>query len=241
MEIDIRDVLPTIRIPALIVHATGDRALEIGHGHYLADQIPGAIFREIDSDDHLPWLDGSDEILRCVEEFLTGARPSPAISDRALYTIMFTDIVDSTRKAAESGDLDWTDLLNAHHAAVRAELASFHGHEIDTTGDGFVAAFDGPARAIQCANAAIQVVGRLGLNIRVGLHTGECEISGDTLAGLAVHIAARVSAIAGADEILVSRTVKDLVAGSGIAFDDAGVHELKGVPEPWQLYRAAMR
>jgi class 3 adenylate cyclase len=192
---------------------------------------------EFESADHLPWLEGSETILHNIQEFLTGARPV-AVSDRILCTIMFTDIVESTETVVARGDQDWTDLLGAHRVAVRTELAAFQGREINTTGDGFVAVFDGPARAIQCAAAAREAVRRLGLDIRVGLHTGECEVDGDNLAGIALHVAARVSALAPAREIVVSRTVKDLVAGSGIAFEDFGIHSLKGVPDDWQLYRA---
>jgi pimeloyl-ACP methyl ester carboxylesterase len=235
-QIDVRHVLPTIRVPTLVLHATGDLTVEVEHGRYLAAHIPGAELVEFESDDHLPWLVGSETILRTIQEFLTGA-PPVAISDRILCTIMFTDIVGSTEAAVAHGDQDWTDLLDAHHDAIRIELEAFHGREINTTGDGFVAVFDGPARAIQCAVAAREAVRRLGLDIRVGLHTGECEVDGDTLTGVALHVAARVSALAPSREVLVSRTVKDLVAGSGIAFEDFGVHDLKGVPDDWQLYR----
>ncbi len=237
MEIDVRQVLPSIRVPTLVLHATGDRTVGIEQGRYLAEHIPGAKLVEFESDDHLPWLEGSEKILHNIQEFLTGARPV-AVSDRILCTIMFTDIVESTQAVVAHGDQDWTDLLGAHRVAVRTELAAFQGREINTTGDGFVAVFDGPARAIQCAAAAREAVRRLGLDIRVGLHTGECEVDGDNLAGIALHVAARVSALAPAREIVVSRTVKDLVAGSGIAFEDFGIHSLKGVPDDWQLYRA---
>ncbi len=238
IQIDVRDILPSIRTPALILHATGDRSANVGHGRYLAEHIPGARLAEIDTDDHLPWLEGSDELLDHVEEFVTGVRHA-APDDRILCTILFTDIVDSTKHAAEAGDRQWRDLLDAHHAAVRQEIEAFQGREINTTGDGFVATFDGPARAIRCARAAEDAVRRIGIDIRAGLHTGECELRGGELSGLAVHIAARVSALAGTGEVLVSRTVKDLVAGSGIVFEDFGVHPLKGVPDPWQLYRVS--
>jgi class 3 adenylate cyclase len=237
-EIDIRHVLPSIRVPTLILHAGGDRTTSVENGRYLARNIPGAKLVVYDSDDHLPFCVGADTIVQNVQEFLTGVRPVTA-SDRVLGTILFTDIVDSTRLAIERGDQRWTDLLNAHHAAVRAELMRFRGREIGTAGDGFVAIFDGPARAIQCADAVRASVHDLGLRIRLGLHTGECEMRGQAVTGLALHIAARISALAPADGIVVSRTVKDLVAGSGIAFDDFGVHALKGVPDDWQLYRVA--
>ena len=235
-EIDIRHVLPSVTVPTLIVHAKGDRTCEIGHGRYLAENIPGARFVEIDSADHLPWLQGADAILRVVQEFLTGNRPADA-SDRVLSTIMFTDIVGSTRIAAERGDRDWGDLHDAHDSVVRQELAAFNGREINTTGDGFVMAFDGPARAVRCAEALAEAVHEIGIDIRAGIHTGECELANNELSGLALHIAARIADIAPANQIVVSRTVKDLVAGSGLAFEDFGVHALKGVPDDWQLYR----
>jgi pimeloyl-ACP methyl ester carboxylesterase/class 3 adenylate cyclase len=238
IEIDVRHVLPSIQVPTLVLHAKGDRCLDIAHGRYLAAHIPGAKLVEIDSDDHLPWLDGADVIIENLQTFLTGTRPV-AESDRVLATIMFTDIVDSTKSAAARGDRDWRDLLVAHHNAVRRELGAYHGRELDTNGDGFVAAFDGPARAVQCAAAIRESVGRLDLDIRVGLHTGECLIEGDTLSGLAMHIAARVASLAPSGNIVVSRTVKDLVAGSGIDFEDFGTHTLKGVPDDWQLYRVS--
>ncbi len=237
-EIDIRHVLPTIQVPTLVVHAKGDRTCEIGHGRYIAENIPGAKFVEIDSDDHLPWLAGAEEILLSVQEFLTGSRPKMA-GDRVLSTIMFTDIVGSTEIAADRGDRAWGDLLEAHNALVRQELAAYSGKEINTTGDGFVMAFDGPARAVRCAEALGEAVGGIGIDIRAGIHTGECELADGELSGLALHIAARISDIAPAREIVVSRTVKDLVAGSGLAFEDFGVHALKGVPDEWQLYRVS--
>lgn len=237
-EIDIRHVLPTIQVPTLVVHAKGDRTCEIGHGRYIAENIPGAKFVEIDSNDHLPWLEGAEEILLSVQEFLTGSRPKMA-GDRVLSTIMFTDIVGSTEIAADRGDRAWGDLLEAHNALVRQELAAYSGKEINTTGDGFVMAFDGPARAVRCAEALGAAVGGIGIDIRAGIHTGECELADGELSGLALHIAARISDIAPAREIVVSRTVKDLVAGSGLAFEDFGVHALKGVPDEWQLYRVS--
>ena len=235
-EIDIRHVLPSVTVPTLIVHAKGDRTCEIGHGRFLAENISGARFVEIESDDHLPWLKGADTILRVVQEFLTGNRPADA-SDRVLSTIMFTDIVGSTRIAVERGDRDWGDLRDAHDSVVRQELAAFNGKEINTTGDGFVMAFDGPARAVRCAEALGAAVGDIGIDIRAGIHTGECELANGELSGLALHIAARIADIAPASEIVVSRTVKDLVAGSGLEFEDFGLHALKGVPDEWRLYR----
>lgn len=237
-EIDIRHVLPTIQVPTLVVHARGDRTVEIGAGRYIAENIPGAKFVEIDSDDHLPWLVGAEDILQSVQEFLTGSRPK-TVSDRVLSTIMFTDIVGSTQIAAKRGDRDWGDLREAHNSLVRQELAAYSGKEINTTGDGFVMAFDGPARAVRCAEALGEAVSGIGIDIRAGIHTGECEVTNGEFSGLALHIAARIAGIAPAREIIVSRTVKDLVAGSGLAFEDFGVHALKGVPDDWQLYRVS--
>lgn len=238
MEIDIRQLLPTIRVPTLIVHSKFDAFVEFGHGSYLADNIPDAKLAPLDCRDHLPWLDGAEATVESVQTFLTGHRPKADI-DRVLATIMFTDIVESTKRAVSLGDRQWGDLRDAHHSAVRAELAAFHGMEVDTNGDGFVASFDGPARAVRCAAAVRDAVAKLGLTVRVGLHTGECEIADGAISGVALNIAARVSALAPGAEIIVSRTIKDLVAGSGIAFEDFGVHTLKGVPEDWQLYRVS--
>lgn len=234
-EIDIRHVLPTVNVPTLVIHATRDKTIRLASGRYLADNIPGATFVEIDTDDHLPWVDGSDVILDNIEEFLTGAKPVMEF-DRVLATIMFTDIVGSTELAAKSGDRKWRGLLDAHHAAVRHELSAFQGREINTTGDGFVASFDGPARAIHCARAVRKAVQQIGVDLRIGLHTGECEMHGDDVSGLAVHIAARVSDLAPPGSVVTSRTVKDLVAGSGIVFNDFGTYQLKGVPDDWHLY-----
>lgn len=237
-DIDIRHVLPTIQVPTLVIHAKGDRTCEIGMGRHLADNIPGAKLIEIESDDHLPWLVGAEEILQAVQEFLTGSRPKTA-SDRVLSTIMFTDIVGSTQIAADRGDRAWGDLRETHNALVRQELAAYSGKEINTTGDGFVMAFDGPARAVRCAEALNDAVSGIGVDIRAGIHTGECEVTNGEFSGLALHIAARIANMAPAREIIVSRTVKDLVAGSGLAFEDFGVHALKGVPDDWQLYRVS--
>ena len=235
-EIDIRHVLPTIQVPTLVVHAKGDRTCEIGHGRYLAEKISGAKLVEIDSDDHLPWLVGGEDILQSIQEFLTGGRPK-SVGERVLSTIMFTDIVGSTQIAAKRGDRDWSDLREAHNSLVRQELAAFNGKEINTTGDGFVMAFDGPARAVRCAEALREAVTGIGIDIRAGVHTGECELVGGEFSGLALHIAARIANLAPPREIIVSRTVKDLVAGSGLDFEDFGLHVLKGVPDDWQLYR----
>jgi pimeloyl-ACP methyl ester carboxylesterase len=238
MQIDVRDILPTIRVPTLIVHATGDKTCPIAFGRYLAEHIPGAKLVEIDSDDHLPWLEGSDEILRAVEEFLTGTRHDVG-ADRVLSTIMFTDIVGSTEILAETGDANWRALRGAHDEAVRGNLAAFSGREMNTTGDGFLAIFDGPARAVRCAQNICADAQRVGVSVRVGLHTGECELRGPDISGLAVHIASRISDLAPSGGVLVSRTVRDLVAGSGLRFEATGSHRLKGVPEEWQLYGVA--
>jgi class 3 adenylate cyclase len=235
-QIDVRHVLPSIHVPTLVLHSAGDRAMEIGHGRYLASRIAGAKFVVIDSDDHLPSASGAAEIIANVREFLTGERRGRH-SDTVLGTIMFTDIVGSTEKASAAGDRRWADLLEAHNVAVRRELAAYRGREINTTGDGFVAMFDGPARAVRCAFAVRDAVRSVGIELRAGIHTGECEMRDDSITGLSLHIAARVAALASPGNVVVSRTVRDLVAGSGIGFDDFGVYDLKGVPDRWQLYR----
>ncbi len=235
-EIDIRDILPSIAVPTLLLHATGDMTLDVEHSRYMVTRIPGARLIEVDSDDHLPWLKGSNAILSNIEDFLTGSNRA-SVSNRMLCTLLFTDIVSSTEMLERLGDEGWSDLLSQHDEAVRRELTTFSGREIKTTGDGFLATFDGPARAIQCAKAVRQAAAKLGVNVRQGLHTGECEMQGNDLSGLAVHIAARISDLAGTGEILVSRTVRDLVAGSGLTFEGIGLHELKGIEDQWQLYR----
>jgi class 3 adenylate cyclase len=235
-EIDIRHVLPSIRVPTLVLHSSGDRTIEVGHAHYFASRIARAKLVMIDSEDHLPFASGSAEIISNVREFLTGQRHANQ-SDTVLSTIMFTDIVGSTQKVIAAGDRRWTDLLEAHDAAIRRELAAYRGREIKTTGDGFLAIFDGPARAVRCAFAVREAVRPVGLEIRLGIHTGECEMRRDSISGLSVHIAARIAALASASSVVVSHTVKDLVAGSGIAFEDLGDHNLKGVPDQWHLYR----
>jgi class 3 adenylate cyclase len=234
-EIDIRHILPAIRVPTLIIHNVGDRAVPVQASRYMAERIPGAKYVELPGNDHLPFVGNADAILDEIEEFLTGVRRGPE-TDRVLATVMFTDIVDATRKAAELGDRRWRDLLDAHHTVVREQLAKFRGREIDTAGDGFLAAFDGPARAVRAACAIGDGLRTLGLEIRAGLHTGECEVMGAKLGGIAVHIGARVAAVAGAGEVVVSSTVKDLVAGSGLRFEDRGPHALKGVPGEWHLF-----
>lgn len=237
-QIDVRDLLPTIRVPALIVHRTGDRDVNIEEGRWLAARIPGARFVELPGEDHLPWVGDQDAMLDEVQEFLTGVRPARDV-DRVLATVLFTDIVGSTDHLARLGDKAWHDLLARHHAMVRHELAAFRGREINTAGDGFFATFDGPARGVRCALRIHDVARQLGIAIRAGLHTGEVELHGDDVAGMAVHIAARVAALAGANEALVSSTVKDLVSGSGLRFQERGTHVLKGVPGEWQLFAAS--
>ena len=236
IEIDVRHVLPSIRVPTLILHAKNDRAIPVGAGRYMADHIPNARFVEIDTIDHLPFFDKSDEFMHHIQSFLTGSS-TPAISESRVSTLMFTDIVGSTQIAVAKGNLRFADLLEVHHAAIRTELARHRGEEINTAGDGFLAAFDGPARAIKCAVAIVKSLGALGINCRIGLHTGECEVRQGQLHGVALHIAARVAALASPGGVFVSQTVKDLVAGSGLGFADAGAHALKGLPDEWRLYQ----
>jgi class 3 adenylate cyclase len=233
--VDIRGLLGSIQAPVLVLHRTGDRVADVAASRYMADRIPGARMVELPGDDHLPFFGDQDAVVAQAQEFLTGATPA-ADPDRVLATVLFTDIVDSTRLAAELGDRRWHRLLVDHQEVVRRQLARFRGREVKTTGDGFLATFDGPARAIRAAAAIRAAVRELGLEVRVGLHTGECELLGEDIGGIAVHIAARVLGRAGAGEILCSRTVKDLVAGSGFRFADRGTHRLKGIPDDWQLY-----
>jgi class 3 adenylate cyclase len=219
----------------LVLHRRGDRAADVRASRYLAERVPGARFVELPGDDHLPFFGDQDTVVELTQELLTGARPV-LDPDRVLATVLFTDIVDSTRLAAEMGDRRWHRLLVDHQETVRRQLARFRGREVKTTGDGFLATFDGPARAIRAADAIRAGLRDLDLEVRAGLHTGECELLGDDIGGIAVHIAARVLAKAAAGEILCSRTVKDLVAGSGFVFAERGTHRLKGVPDSWQLY-----
>lgn len=232
---DVRAVLPLIQAPTLVLHRAGDQIVPVDQGRYLGQAIPNARFVELAGDDHIPFVGDSDAIVDEVQEFLTGARPIPD-TDRVLATVLFTDIVSSTERAAALGDRSWRELLQQHHSVVRSELERFRGVEIDTAGDGFMASFDGPARAIRCACAIHDAVSQLRLEIRAGVHTGECERIGDKLSGIAVHIAARVAGTAAPGQVLVSQTVRDLVAGSGIEFEDRGEHELKGVSETWRLF-----
>jgi class 3 adenylate cyclase len=235
-EIDVRHILPAIRVPTLVLHRTGDTRVNVEAGRYLASHIPGARYVELPGGDHVPF-DIADRLADEAEEFLTGSR-AEVEPDRVLATVMFTDIVDSTRRATELGDRDWRVLRDRHDDTIRQELTRFRGREVKTLGDGFLATFDGPARAVRCASAIIGRVRPLGIAVRSGLHTGEIEIQRDDVGGIAVHIAARVVGLADAGEVLVSNTVRDLVAGSGLRFRDRGNHALKGLPEPLRLYAA---
>ncbi len=233
-EIDVRDVVPTVNVPTLVIHAADDRVCHVENGRYLARHIPGARYVELPGSDHVPWFDPEPTVAE-IREFLTGTRET-ASPDRVLVTILFTDLVTSSEMAASLGDRRWRDLLEQHHTAIRRELTRFDGREVDTAGDGFFATFDGPARAIRCARAIMAGVADLGLGLRAGLHTGEVEVLGDKVAGIAVNIGARVAGEAAAGEILVSSTVRDLVAGSGITFADVGRRTLKGFDGSWQLF-----
>ncbi len=235
MRTDVRDILPTIGVPTLVVQISGDPMAPPPVGQYMAEHIPGAVYRELPGTDHIFWSQNGDAVLDEVEEFLTGARRGGE-PDRLLATLLFTDIVGSTARAAALGDRRWRELLDEHDATVRRQLDRFAGREIDTAGDGFFAAFDGPGRAIRCARAIGEALTPLDLQIRAGVHTGEVEVRGEGMGGLAVHIAARVAALAGGDDVFVSGTVKDLLAGSGIEFADRGEHELKGVPGTWRVF-----
>jgi pimeloyl-ACP methyl ester carboxylesterase len=239
-EIDLTGILHSIRVPTLVIHRTEDALVSVEGGRELAAGIPGARLFEFPGADHLFFLDAgaSDVIAAELEEFLTGAR-SPAVVDRVLATVAFTDIVDSTRRADAKGDRAWRDLLESHDKTVRRELSRFRGREVKSLGDGFLATFDGPARAIHCASAIRDSLRALDVPIRIGVHTGEVELAENDVRGIAVHIASRVANLGGPHDVLVSRTVKDLVAGSGIKFEDFGVHMLKGITEPWQVFRAA--
>jgi class 3 adenylate cyclase len=236
-QIDVRHVLPVIRVPTLVMHRTGDRVTRLEQGRHLAEHIQDARLVELAGDDHIPWVGNGDAIIDEIEEFLTGIRPTE--TDRVLATILFTDIVGSTEHALSLGDRQWRELLGQYYNIARRELLRFRGREVDTAGDGLFAAFDGPARAIRCACGIRDAVRPLGLEVRSGLHAGECEIIGEKIGGIAVHIGARVAAAAAPGEVLVSNTVKDLVAGAGIRFKDRGTHSLKGFQGEWALFAIA--
>jgi pimeloyl-ACP methyl ester carboxylesterase/class 3 adenylate cyclase len=237
-EIDVTGVLGTITAPTLLLYRIEDEDVKVEEGRYIASKIPNSRLVELPGRDHFFWAGDSDTMIDEIEQFVTGHRPAASVQ-RMLSTVLFTDIVDSTRRAADLGDGAWRDLLARHHSAVRAELQRWRGTEVGTTGDGFLATFDGPARALRCGLAIAAAVKSLGIQVRCGVHTGEVEIVGDDIAGLAVHIGARVMALAGPGEVLASRTVRDLVAGSGLVFTSRGSHELKGVPEPWEIFAVA--
>ena len=237
-QIDVRAALPVIRAPTLIMHRAGDRAFPVAGSRYMAERVPGARFVEFPGDDHLPWTSDVEPVLAEIETFVTGTRPVEE-ADRVLATVMFADIVDSTSRAARIGDRAWTSELQQFYGLARRQLERYRGREIDTAGDGYFATFDGPARAVRCAQTLAKEVAQLGLTIRAGLHTGEVEVVGDKVGGIAVHIGARVASHAGPGEVVVSNTVKDLVAGSGLQFEDRGVRPLKGVPGEWRLFLAS--
>ena len=232
---DVRALLSSVRVPTLVLQAAGDRDVQAAEGQYIASRIPGAHYVEFPSGDHLFWASHQDEILAEIQEFLTGVRPPPD-HDRILTTVLFTDIVEGTKRAAALSDRRWRDLLESHHALVRAELARYRGVEQDTAGDGFYATFDGPARAVRCAFAVRDGVRRLGLEIRAGVHTGECQVVAGKLGGIAAIIGARVKDLAGAGEVLATSTVRDLVSGSGLVFAERGAKALKGIPGEWRLF-----
>ncbi|HEY6567643.1 MAG TPA: adenylate/guanylate cyclase domain-containing protein [Actinomycetota bacterium] len=235
-ELDVRPILGAIRVPTLILNRSGDLDIR-APGSYLAERIPGSTLVELPGDDHMPWFGSEDDVSGAIGAFLDEVRHEEAFLGRVLATVLFTDIVDSTASAASEGDLRWREVVDEHDRIVRGLIARYQGREIKTMGDGFLATFDGPARAIRSATSIVEAVRRLGIEVRAGLHTGECEMLGDDVGGISVAIGARVGAKAGPSEVLVSQTVKDLVAGSGLRFEDAGEHELKGVPDRWRLYR----
>lgn len=238
-QIDISDILPTIHVPTLVIHRTEDVTIDVDAGRSLAAAIPNARYIELPGSDHLPWVsDTAERITEEIAGFLTGSTPEVKI-DRVLATVLFTDIVDSTARAEHLGDRAWRNLLHAHDKIVRQQFERFRGSEVKSLGDGFLATFDGPARAIQCAKAVRDALLSLGIEVRIGAHTGEVEFVDNDVLGIAVHIASRVAGLGAANDILVSRTVKDLVAGSGISFENFGSHRLKGLPDDWQFYRVS--
>jgi class 3 adenylate cyclase len=237
-DLDIRAVLPSIQAPTLVLQRVGDRITPVSQARFLAATIPDARLVELPGEDHIPFLGDGDAVVDEVEEFVTGTRPAPD-ADRFLSTVLFTDIIGSTERQAAIGDRAWRDVVLAHHDLVRDSLKRWRGVENDTAGDGFYATFDGPARAVRCALEVTDRVRALGIEIRAGVHTGECEIVDGKCGGIAVAIGARIAALAGPSQILVSQTVKDLVTGSGLGFEDYGEHSLKGVPQRWHLFDAS--
>jgi class 3 adenylate cyclase len=238
-EIDVRAILPTIRVPALVIHRRDDVRVRSFAGRELADNIPGARYVELPGVDHVPWANDQGKIVEEIRQFI-GAAPPPVETDRVLSTVLFTDIVDSTKQAVAAGDRQWRSTLEAHHAAVRSQLQRYRGREVKTTGDGFLALFDGPARAVRCAQEIVRAVRPLDIEVRAGVHTGEVEMMGDDVGGIAVHVAARVAAHARASEVLASGTVKDLVAGAGLTFVEQEPTEFKGLSEPMRLFSAVI-
>ncbi len=237
-DIDVRQVVPTIKTPTLIIHRVGDQVCHVENARFLASNIAGARYVELPGDAHTPFAGGGNEIVDEIQEFLTGIR-EPEAPDRVLVTVLFTDIVGSTERARELGDQRWRALLDRHNAVIRQELIRFRGREINTTGDGFLAVFDGPARAIRCAHSIVATVRGIGLEIRAGVHTGEVEIADGDVRGIAVHTGARVASLAKPGEVVVSGTVRDLIAGSGIDLVDRGTYEFKGIPGDWHVYAVA--
>jgi class 3 adenylate cyclase len=238
MQMDVRQILPSVQAPTLVIHFTGDQVEPIEGARDIVARVPVATLIEAPGLDHLWWPGSPDhaQIDARVDAFLASLKDEESVFDRVLATVLFTDIVASTERAVELGDHSW-HALDRHHAVVRAMLGRYRGREVDTAGDGFFATFDGPARAIRCASAITEAMHSLGLEVRAGLHTGEIETIGEEVSGVTVHIGARVAALAAPSEVLVSQTVKDLVVGSGVVFEDAGEHELKGIPDRWRLYR----
>jgi class 3 adenylate cyclase len=234
--LDVRAALPTIAVPTLVMNRVGDRSTDVEEARWVADQIPGATFAALDGIDHPVWAGDQDAVVREIARFLGVSRP-PSEVDRVLATVLFTDIVDSTKSLVRVGDESWKEILALHDERAKREIERHRGRYVNTTGDGLLATFDGPARAVRCAQAIAESMRPLDIEIRAGCHTGEVELADDGVRGIAVHIGARVAALAGPSEVLVSQTVKDLVAGSGLIFEDAGEHELKGVPDRWRLYR----
>ncbi len=237
-EIDVRALLPTVGVPTLVLHHADDAVIPPEWGKDVADRIPGAKYVELPGRNMVHFVEPWRDSFREIAQFLTGQQADVA-DDRVLATVLFTDIVDSTRRAAEMGDRDWHALLDAHDAIVRSQMSRFRGREVNTSGDGFLAMFDGPQRAIRCAMAIRDAVQALGIQVRAGLHSGECEVRGDDIGGIGVHIGARVSALAGPNDVLVSSTLGDLVIGSGLEFEERGTHQLKGVPGEWRLFAVA--